>query len=337
MVTVRERDPNQRAEQAVRAVLPRTAKICRGRTEAEADLIVNGQLFEIKWIGDGRLADAKRLLAKRQTRYGVAVARRMSSGARVALTEAGIGWVDETGAAEIVIGSIVVSRTGQSPKPAQRLGRWTPSVFAVAEALLCSTKATVAATEVATGLSNGSCTTALRVLTDLGLLETDVGRGRNSARHVVDKDQLLDAYAAAVESMPACINLHLGVTWRDPVDGLLIIGQKWDKAEVAWASTGAIAAAVIAPYLTTVNSADVYVDADTVLGLEATARVADLRPIEGGRLILRPFPTVTVQRLATVVDELRVAPWPRVYADLRTVGVRGEDAAEHLREVVRGQ
>jgi hypothetical protein len=24
--------------------------------------------------------------------------------------------------------------------------------------------------------------------------------------------------------------------------------------------------------------------------------------------------------------------WPRAYADLRTVGVRGEDAAEHLRE-----
>jgi hypothetical protein len=30
-------------------------------------------------------------------------------------------------------------------------------------------------------------------------------------------------------------------------------------------------------------------------------------------------------------------PWPRVYADLRTVGVRGEDVAEHLRqEMQRG-
>jgi len=337
MVTIRERDPGRRAEEAVRAVLPRTTKIRRGRAESEADLIVNGQPFEIKWIGDGRLADAKRLLARRLTRYGIAVARHLSPGAREALSEAGIGWVDETGAAEIAIGLIVVSRTGQSPKPKKRPERWTPSVVAVAEALLCNTKATAAATAVATSLSNGSCITALRVLTDLGLLEADAGRGRNSARRVADSDRLLDAYAAAVEAMPASINLQLGVTWRDPVDGLLTIGQKWDKAKVVWASTGAVAAAVIAPYLTTVNSADVYVDADTILGLEAVARAANLRPIEGGRLTLRPFPTVTAQRLATVVDELRVAPWPRVYADLRTVGVRGEEAAEHLREVVRGR
>ena len=337
MVTVRERDPGRRAEEAVRAVLPRATKVRHGTAVSGADLIVNGQPFGIKWVGDGRLADVKRLLAIHSGRLEVVVARRMSPGAREALSEAGIGWVDETGAAEIAIGSIVVSRTGQSPKPAKRSERWTRSVVAVAEALLCNTKATVAATEVATGLSNGSCTTALRLLTELGLLETDVWRGRNSARRVMDSDRLLDAYAAAVEAMPTCINLHLGVTWRDPVDGLLSTGQKWDKAKITWASTGAVAAAVIAPYLTTVNSADVYVDADTVLGLEAIARAGDLRPIEGGRLTIRPFPTVTVQRLATVIDELRVAPWPRVYADLRTVGVRGEEAAEHLREAVHGR
>lgn len=337
MVTVRERDPGRRAEDAVRAVLPRAAKVRVAKGHSEADLVVNGQSFEIEWVGDGRLADAKRVLATRRARPDIAVARRMSLGAREALTEAGIGWVDETGAAEIAIGLIVVSRTGQTPKPAKRSERWTPLVVAVAEALLCGTKATVTATQVATGLSNGSCTTALRVLTDLGLLETDVGRGRNSSRNIVASDQFLDAYAAAVEAMPASIYLQLGVTWRDPVDGLLTIGQKWDKAKIAWASTGAVAAVMIAPYLTTVNSADVYVDADTILGLEAVARAANLRPIEGGRLTIRPFPTVSVHRLATVTDELRVAPWPRVYADLRTAGVRGEQAAEHLREVVRGE
>jgi len=30
---------------------------------------------------------------------------------------------------------------------------------------------------------------------------------------------------------------------------------------------------------------------------------------------------------------MRTAPWPRVYADLRRAGVRGEDAAEHLRSI----
>ncbi len=36
-----------------------------------------------------------------------------------------------------------------------------------------------------------------------------------------------------------------------------------------------------------------------------------------------------------VVDGLRVAPWPRLVAELRRSGVRGEEAAEHV-EVSRG-
>ena len=337
MTTVRQRDPGRRAEEAVRAVLPRAAKVRVGGIDAGVDMFVNDHPFKIKWIGDGRLADAKRVLAARRGRPDVAVARRMSPGARETLAGAGIGWVDETGAAEIAAGTIVISRPGRPPKPGGPPKRWTRSVIAVGEALLCGTKATVAATEAATGLSNGSCTTALRVLTDIGLLEADAGRGRDSARRVADRDRLLDAYASAVEAAPASISLQVGVTWRDTIDGVVLTGAKWDKAKVVWASTGAVAATVIAPHLTTVNAADVYVDAETILGLEAAAAAAGLRPIEGGRLTLRPFPSVTVRRLATRVDGLRVAPWPRVFADVRIVGVRGEDAAEHLRELMHGR
>ena len=43
------------------------------------------------------------------------------------------------------------------------------------------------------------------------------------------------------------------------------------------------------------------------------------------------------ERLAAVKDGLRLVPWPRAYADLRVVGVRGEEAAEHLRETIRGR
>ncbi|HVL99813.1 MAG TPA: hypothetical protein VM324_11030 [Egibacteraceae bacterium] len=89
---------------------------------------------------------------------------------------------------------------------------------------------------------------------------------------------------------------------------------------------------MLAPYLTGVGAVEVYVDADTVAGLEAVATSADLPPIEGGRLTLRPFPTTSVRSLADEVDGLRVAPWPRVYVDLQTEGVRGEESAEHLRE-----
>ncbi len=335
MTTVREGDPRRRAEDAVRAVLPRAAKVRVSDVDAGVDIVVNDHPFVITWIGDGRLADARRAVSTRRGWPDIAVARRMSPGARETLAGAGIGWVDETGAAEIAAGTIVISRPGRPPKPTGPPERWTPSVIAVAEALLCGTKATVAATEEATGLSNGSCTTALRVLTDFGLLEADAGRGRDSARRVADQDRLLDAYASAVEALPPSISLQIGVTWRDIIDGVMQTGAKWDKAKVAWAVSGAVAATVLAPLLTTVNAADVYVGAETILGLEAAAAAAGLRPIEGGRLTIRPFPSVTARRLATRVDGLIVAPWPRVFADVRTIGVRGEEAAEHLRELMR--
>lgn len=335
----RTREVADRAVNAVLAVLPRSvkARVPKSQRDAGAALIVGDQEFQIKWIGEGHLADARRILAKRRHRPDIVVARRLSPGAREALSEAGVGWVDETGAAEIAAGSIIVSRTGRPPNAAQQPKRWTAAVVAVAEALLCETKATVAATAAATGLSAGSCTQALRFLTDLGLLEASARRGKFSGRQIADPDRLLEAYASAVERAPTSISLQVGVTWRDPLVGLAETGRKWNKAKLAWAATGAAAAAVIAPYLSAVSTAEVYVDADSMALLEAAATAVNLRPIEGGRLTLRPFPTVAVRELASKVDGLRIAPWPRVYVDLRQSGVRGEEAAEHLREVIGGR
>jgi hypothetical protein len=266
----------------------------------------------------------------------IVAARQHSHGAREALSRAGIGWVDETGAAEIALGTLIVSRTGHPPKPKQQPRRWTRSVLAVAEAVLAGTQPTVSAIEAATGLSTGSSTQALRFLSDQKLLESDAKRGRAAARRIADPAQLLNAYATAAANIPPRASLAIGVTWRDAIASLVDIGKKWDKASLPWAATGAAAAAVIAPYLTATGTADVYVDANTIAGMEAIAATAGLKPIEGGRLTLRPFPTVTSQRLADRTGGLRVAPWPRVYADLRPSGVRGEEAAEHLREVMHG-
>jgi asparagine synthase (glutamine-hydrolysing) len=50
-----------------------------------------------------------------------------------------------------------------------------------------------------------------------------------------------------------------------------------------------------------------------------------------------PAPSRGVIRFATEAGGLRVAPWPRVYADLRTLGVRGEEAAERLMARIDGR
>jgi hypothetical protein len=109
------------------------------------------------------------------------------------------------------------------------------------------------------------------------------------------------------------------------------------KAGVTRVATGAVAASVISPYLTTVTHAAAYVDADNIVGLESVAGKAGLKPLEGGRLTLKPFPTAAVRTLAKKADGLNTAPWPRVYVDLLSEGVRGEEAAEHLLEVIRGR
>jgi len=330
---------DQRAISAMRAVLPISVEtVVEPAGIGRPDLLVNGTPVDVTWIGDGRLADARRFISETRSRSAViAAARTLSPGSRSALSDAGISWVDETGAAEIVVGPLIIARTGRGlPKPT-RSKKWTPSVLAIAEALLCGVPATVSAIQKATGLSSGSCTNALRTLTDLGLLLAGSGRGPASGRHIGDRSDFLAAYATAASEQPDPIELNVGVIWRDAIDGLTEVGTRWTDVGLDWAATGTVAGAVIAPLLTSVESALVYVDTKSVAGLEAAARNVGLRPIEGGRLTLRPFPTVSSRILRTTRDGLCVAPWPRVYVDLLGTGVRGEEAAEHLREVVDGQ
>ena len=327
-----------RAEAAVTAVLPRAVQVQRVRQgKHSVDLEFGGRCVQVEWLGEGGLRQTRELIARQKNRPDVVAARQISPGAKEALSTAGIGWVDETGAAEIVLGMLIVSRSGRPPAAKPKPPHWTPAVLAVTEALLCGRRATVGDVQAASGLSAGSCTNALRTLTDLGLLYASARRGRNSARQISDPDQLLDQYAAAAESTKSRTALAVGVTWRDFVVGLGETGSRWTSAGISWAATGSVAGSIVAPYVSTVAAGEVYVDAMTIAGLEWVAAMADLRPIEGGRLTLRPFPTVAARSLASKKNGIYVAPWPRVYADLRLVGVRGEEAAEHLRDRSRGQ
>jgi len=324
-----------RAEAAVIAVLPGSVEIEIPEDKYNVDMIVNGQPLNIKWAGKGYLGDVRRILGMGRPWPDIVVVQKISPGARKELSDAGVSWVDENGSAEIIIGLILVSRTGVPSKSRTEIKRWSPSVMAIAEAILCGIKPTVSNTESATGLSEGSCTNALKFLTNQGHLESEVKRGPKSARKVTDEQKLLDAYVSAIETKPLGLSLQVGLVGRDPVSELVEIGMRWKKLNVAWASTGLIAANVIAPFITAVNSVEVYVNAKTIVGLEAVAKRADLLPIEGGRLTLRPFPTIAVRTMSKEIDDLQIAPWPRIYVDLLHTGVRGEDAADHLLEVVR--
>ena len=321
-----------RAARAIIDALPRNSLVSAKTDGTRLIVELGGQQLEAAWVGEGRLRDIREMLS-RSPRPDIVIGRQLSPGARSGLSDAGVGWVDETGAAEIAVGPVIVSRPGRGPQP-RRMNRWSPAAFCVAEVLLCGTGATVAATHAKTGLSVGSCARALRFFADLGLLEADAARGRSSGRRVAERGRLLEAYAqAAQEATERQISVAVGVAWQDAVAGVVKAGRAWDEAGISWAATGTAAAAVMAPVLTHLGQAEVYVDTRTFVGLEAAAAAAELRPMAAGRLVLRPFPTRCTDELARIHDGMRTAPWPRVYADLRRVGVRGEDAAEHLRSV----
>ena len=325
----------ERVEQAIRAVLPAGAPVDLAALDDELIRVdVGAGRFTAEWIGEGWLRDARAALANAGRKPEVLVARRMSPGARSAAADARVGWIDESGAAEIALPGLLISRTGRKDPKVGRPARWTPSVIGTAEALILGTRPTVAEVERRTGLSAGSASNALAVLTTLGLLHSEAARGRGSAREVTDRSRLLDAYAEAAITRTAALSLRVGIAGRDLIDELASLGQGWDAEGVAWAATGAAAASVLGPYLSEVATLDVLVDAPTPATLDSLAERSGLRPIDGGRVLLRPFPTPVTRRLCGTESGLRVAPWPRVYADLRITGVRGEEAAEHLREVV---
>ena len=336
-MTVASTDLSRRVEAALQAVIPASVELeLRTSPDSRAhdfEANIRGRLLRVEWMSHAWLSAVERILA-RPDRPDIIVGQRVSPASREALAQAGIGWVEMSGDAEIATDFLVVSRTGKPRLRREVNGGWTSAVVGVAEAVLAGVKPTVSATHEATGLSVGACTKALRVLTDMHHMAAGASRGRQSGREMTDRDALLDAYVAAVHGRESSDSLSVGVAWRDPVEGLAELGARWDEAGVAWVATGLVAAAVVAPLVTSVGTADVYVAGSTVAELEAAASAAGLRPIEGGRLILSPLPTQATLALSTVVDGVRVAPWPRLVADLRRSGVRGEEAAEHVMEVV---
>lgn len=332
---------DERAVSALQAVMRDALRDVRRPESPHRDVIVSldGADFLVRWLPVG-LPHQVAAALHGQPQPDILAAPSMSPGARKAASDAGVGWVDESGAADIYYRNpsagttIMIETRGTPPIPLDtRLG-WRPATLAVCEALLAgAADPTVSSVTQAVGISTGSATVALKFLEKEGHLVSAVARGPESARQIVDRDVLLDAYAVAVERLRSPISLRVGILWRHPVADAIDFGQIMARHNIPWAATGALAATQLAPVLTEVAPLELYVPGRTPSDLGRVAHAAGLRAIDGGRLLLRPFPTPAGAKLSKEdVHGFRSMLWPRVYADLRTTGVRGEDAAQHLRE-----
>lgn len=324
---------SDRAVRALETVVPAGYPVrVTGHLDRDVCVAVAGQQLRLRWLPVGwprQVGEALRVWP----RPDVVAAPRLSPGARDLASREGVGWVDESGAAKILAGPLVISQSGSPAVPLDTKLGWRPATLAVCEVLLTGCPATVSAVAGKTGLVMSTVAEALKFLERDGLLASDAARGRYSGRQLTDVSAFLDAYAAAAERLRPPTSLRVGVLWRDPVKGVIEAGNAWRDANIRWAVTSALSAAVLAPVLTEVTPMEVYVTGRTPGDLRSAAAASGLREIDGGRLLLRPFPApangiVTTQIMPGLMSVL----WPRAYADLRTAGVRGEDAAEHLRE-----
>lgn len=326
----------ERAVAALEAVL-RSGLRARPAEGPHSDVLVtlDNAIFLVRWLPVGWPRQVAQALHD-HPRPDVLVAPLMSPGARKSARDAGVGWVDESGAADIYIRDplIVIATTGSPPMPLDARVGWRPAALAVCEALLAgNVNPTVSSVVKATGISTGSVASALKFLEGDGHLVSGAARGPGSARRIVSRDELLNAYAAAAERLRSPVSIHVGVLWRDPVAGTIELGHAWRSRNIDWAATSALAASVLAPAQTAIAPMEIYVPGRTASDLHRVAMAGGLKEIEGGRLLLRPFPTPAGATLTRQdPNGFWSMLWPRVYADIRTTGVRGEDAAEHLRE-----
>lgn len=297
--------------------------------------LLNGRPIRIAWLPAGWPAQVRELLS-RTAPPDLVGAPELSAGARKLLDEHGVSWFDGTGAAQIRVPGLQIytdsSRTFDRP-PRRNLG-WTAATLAVAEALLVGEAGAVTDVSRTTGLALSTVAASLKFLQGEHLLEAKADRGRNARRHVSDPDDLLAAYAAAATRMRTPESIRVGVLWRDTHRGARQLGTLWDEASIRWSVTGALAADLIAPLLTEIAPMEIYVQAKSRAELREVAFMAGVEESAGGRLLLRPFPTPADDALSHVDQGIRRVCWPRAYADLRAAGVRGEDAAEHLRDVM---
>jgi len=195
---------------------------------------------------------------------------------------------------------------------------WTPAVLALAEAVLCGVSATVAATKCRDWIVDRNLhERAAHVdrpwaCSPRRYLGAEVPRGR-----IVDADSFLDAYASSAVALAPKESLQVGVSWRDAIAGAADAGP---PARQRRRRLGGDRSCRLhgdpRRFLTTVSTADVYVDASNpgtagCRGQQGSGCV----PLTAVASRCGPFPTASTRRLAEMTDGLRVAPWPRVFAD----------------------
>lgn len=322
------------------------ATVRTASSSARPDMLVQTRdgrqiAIEVRWAGEGWPDDVRRVahdLPRPWPHNVVVVARHLSSGAIEWLRERDANWADEAGQARILgpDGLLVIR------EPAIRLagGRstrafsWSPSALSLAEAILARRDEPLRAAHLgrACQWSTPQTASVLKAFDAKGwTIKRGPARGPGAYRDLIDANAMLAAWSAAAAEQRGDIRIAHRAT-RD-VMALLrgALGAALNRG-VTWAASGWAGLELAAPFATTTPSLHIYVaDEDFAGPLSAAIEDGGLREVDEGGRVTFWRADQRIFRLTGMQRGLPVASPPRLYADLSSLGARGQDAADHVK------
>lgn len=344
------RSTEKLALRVLRSVLPQAQ--LRPTSDERADVLLElppglSIPIQLKWAGAGFPRDVERALVGVRRGGGapaVVVAKELSPGARELLDREGINWLTEGGAARLNLGSIIIDRETDALQSSQKLQRdelrWTPAIAAIAEALLDAyvrskfdhvPSTTILASR--SGRSLGSVSAALQQFDREGWTQPPpVSRGPSARRRILQPQLMLDSWSQWANFYERPIRYHSAQ--RDPIQTARLLQKTFGSAA---AFGGRFAADFVAPFSSNVRTVRCYLsdELDAVDREQALASIGFARSDESNRVEVLDAPRNVISGAQERDGYWLVSPI-RIYKDLLRDGVRGEDAAQHLRDVAIG-
>lgn len=263
------------------------------------------------------------------------IAEETTAEARRILAEHGVGVIDGLGNAHVELPGLMFHLEGRRrPPTAAPPTRLSGKAGVAAQALLLQpTRAwhvqdLAAEAHVSAGLAHG----VLARLEQEGVVATE-GTGPGRVRRVANPAGLLDLWAEENIERPVRTLGHLlAQTPRQLIDEL---GANLGRSGIDYALTGAAAASLVAPFVTAVPVAEVWVNA--VAAPEELYDGARADPVaDGQNVVFLQAKDDTPLVFREKAKRLWIANRFRLYVDLRRDPRRGREQADHFRREVIG-
>lgn len=262
------------------------------------------------------------------------IAGETTGDAREVLLQHGVGVIDGLGHAHIELPGLLLHHEGNRPRQRAWPTRLNGKAGVAAQALLMHPERAWQVQELAAEarVSLGLAHRVLGRLTDEGVVAAE-GSGRSRVRRVSDPTALLDLWAE--ENTFHVTQTEAYLLAQNPRQLIDELGQGLDRSGTGYALTGAAAATLVAPFITAVPVAEVWVTATAAP--ERLCEAVGAEPVaDGPNVVFLQARDDTPLTFREQASGLWLASRFRLYADLRQSPRRGREQADHLRQEVIG-